>query len=80
MEEKRNNNFPVYFNTLNKMAKIKFLMEGKPNLSHEVTVVLCFSNEKNNYAVVTTREIPHTTGLKSSSGIYKTQFSVTAFF
>lgn len=73
MEEKRNNNFLVHFNTLSRMAKTKFLVEGKPNLIHEVTVFLLFLNEKNNYAVVTTREIPHTTGLKSFSGMYKTQ-------
>jgi len=37
MEEKRNN-FPVDFNTLSKMVKIKFLGEGEPNPIHEVTV------------------------------------------
>lgn len=52
MEGKRNNNFPTDFNTLSKMAKIKFLGEGEPNPTDEVTVV--FLNEKYNYAVVTT--------------------------
>lgn len=41
--------------------------------------VCFFFNEKNNYAVITTREIPHTTGLKSFSGMYKTQFALLPF-